>query len=117
VTSVAPRTNQALDPIGPPILVARIQTSPSHVVLKLSGDFIASSTVAFDAQIDQLFSSSFRLLVLDADEVETIDAVGVGRLVWLYNQVVRSDGQMSILCSKPAVSSALAHSALALVLF
>jgi anti-anti-sigma factor len=85
--------------------------------MKLSGDLIWSPIAAIDTQIDQLLSSSFRSLVLDGDEVETIDAVGVGRLVWLYNQVVGSGGQMSVFCSNPTVASALAHSALGPVLF
>jgi anti-anti-sigma regulatory factor len=78
---------------------------------------MSSSVAAFDAQLDQVVCSPVTPLVIDADGLRAIDAVGIQRLALLHRYVLAQDGRISIIGANGAVASAQHHSVLCAVVF
>lgn len=73
---------------GPSLLVLQLGASQPQLVRHLSGELMSSSVAAFDAQLDQVVCSPVTPLVIDADGLRAIDAVGIERLALLHRYVV-----------------------------
>jgi anti-anti-sigma factor len=95
-----------------PAFEAELEWAESTAVLTLQGSLEHNAILALATQIDQIFCSSFTSLVLEVNELRTIDDVGVRCLVELYHYVIGRGGQMAFYGADGMVASAMASSAL-----
>lgn len=72
---------------GGPILAVQMNDNAGTCVLGLSGHLDSRSTIGLEAELDQLQGLSFDEMVIDVENLRSIDAAGFATLVRLCRHV------------------------------